>query len=43
MLDPLIVSWGWRSRDPGASPFQGYFEWTGTHDPAAYPSVPAAI
>ncbi len=43
MLDPLIVSWGWRSRDPGVSPFQDYFEWTGTHDPAAYLSVPAAI
>jgi isopenicillin-N epimerase len=43
MLDPLIISWGWRSRDPGVSPFQDYFEWTGTHDPAAYLSVPAAI
>lgn len=43
MLDPLIVSWGWRSRDPGVSPFQDYFEWTGTHDPAAYLSAPAAI
>jgi isopenicillin-N epimerase len=43
LLDPLIVSWGWRSRDPGVSPFQDYFEWTGTHDPAAYLSVPAAI
>lgn len=43
LLDPLIVSWGWRSDDPGVSPFQDYFEWTGTHDPAAYLSVPAAI
>jgi isopenicillin-N epimerase len=43
LLDPLIVSWGWRSRDPGVSPFQDYFEWTGTHDPAAFLSVPAAI
>jgi isopenicillin-N epimerase len=38
-----VVSWGWRSNDPGASPFQDYFEWTGTHDPAAYLSIPAAI
>jgi isopenicillin-N epimerase len=43
LLDPLIVSWGWRSNYPGVSPFQDYFEWTGTHDPAAYLSVPAAI
>jgi isopenicillin-N epimerase len=42
-LDPLIVSWGWRSNDPGVSPFQDYFEWAGTHDPAAYLTVPAAI
>jgi hypothetical protein len=43
LLDPLIISWGWRSDNPGASPFQDCFEWTGTHDPAAYLSVPAAI
>jgi isopenicillin-N epimerase len=43
LLGPLIVSWGWRSRDSGVSPFQDYFEWTGTHDPAAFLSVPAAI
>src|SRR5215831_7324959 len=43
ILGPLIVSWGWRSRDPGVSPFQDYVEWTGAHDPAAYLSVPAAI
>ncbi|HEY7834330.1 MAG TPA: aminotransferase class V-fold PLP-dependent enzyme [Ktedonobacterales bacterium] len=42
-LQPLVVSWGWRSRDPGISPFQDYFEWIGTDDPAAYLSVPAAI
>jgi isopenicillin-N epimerase len=43
LLDPLVVSWGWRSLDPGVSVFQDYFEWTGTHNPAAYLGVPPAI
>lgn len=43
LLKPLVVSWGWEAREPGPSPFLDYFEWTGTHDPAAYLSVPAAI
>lgn len=43
LLRPLIVSWGWQARDPGVSPFQDYFEWIGTDDPAAFLSVPAAI
>jgi len=43
MLDPLIVSWGWQSANPGPSPFIDYFQWLGTDDPAAFLSVPAAI
>ncbi len=43
LLHPLIVSWGWQAEHPGPSPFQDYFGWTGTSDPAAYLSVPAAI
>jgi isopenicillin-N epimerase len=43
LLHPLVVSWGWESLNPGVSPFIDYFEWRGTHDPAAYLSVPAAI
>jgi isopenicillin-N epimerase len=42
-LQPLIVSWGWEALDPGPSPFLDYYEWTGTADPSAYLSVPAAI
>jgi len=34
---------GLGSQTPGVSPFIDYFEWRGTHDPAAYLSVPAAI
>ena len=43
MLQPLVVSWGWRAFTPGPSPFQDYFSWTGTIDPAPYLSAPAAI
>jgi isopenicillin-N epimerase len=43
LLHPLVVSWGWESQTPGVSPFIDYFEWRGTHDPAAYLSVPSAI
>lgn len=43
LLDPLIVSWGWEAERPGASPFLDHYEWTGTTDPSAYLSVPAAI
>jgi isopenicillin-N epimerase len=43
LLHPLVVSWGWESQTPGVSPFIDYFEWRGTHDPAAYLAVPAAI
>jgi len=45
LLDPLVVSWGWGeslSYTVG-SKYLDYFEWSGTHDPSAYLSVPAAI
>jgi isopenicillin-N epimerase len=42
-LDPLVVSWGWQSENPGPSQFIDYFEYQGTNDLAAYLSVPAAI
>jgi isopenicillin-N epimerase len=43
LMEPLVVSWGWRPRDPGTSVFVDQIERQGTHDPAAYLSVPAAI
>jgi len=43
LIEPLIISWGWESEKPGSSRFVDYLEWTGTHDIAAYLSVPAAI
>lgn len=43
LLEPLVVSHGWRSENPGPSPFLDNFTWSGTIDPAAYLSVPAAI
>ncbi len=43
LLKPLVVSWGYESMNPSGSVFQDLFGWTGTHDPAAYLSVPAAI
>lgn len=43
LLDPLIISWGWQAEQPGPSPFVDHFGWSGTDDPSAYLSVPAAI
>ncbi|MCC6166301.1 MAG: aminotransferase class V-fold PLP-dependent enzyme [Caldilineaceae bacterium] len=42
LLEPLVVSHGWSSGRSG-SRFLDYFSWTGTMDPSAYLSVPAAI
>ncbi len=45
LIDPLVVSWGWGENCPyeNDSQFLAALEWTGTIDPAAYLSVPAAI
>ncbi|MGD1148355.1 MAG: aminotransferase class V-fold PLP-dependent enzyme [Thermoanaerobaculaceae bacterium] len=42
-VEPLVVSWGWRSERPGSSRFVDEHEWQGTRDIAAYLTVPAAI
>jgi isopenicillin-N epimerase len=45
LVEPLIVSWGYQSHSMPSreSTFIDCLQWTGTHDPAAYLSVPAAI
>ena len=43
LLDPLVISWGWQAERPGPSRFVDNFGWSGTDDPSAYLSVPAAI
>lgn len=42
-IEPLVVSWGWESDDPGPSRFVDEQEWTGTRDPSAFLAVPAAL
>jgi len=42
-LEPLVVSWGWESEQPSASPFVDQQEWQGTRDVAAFLATPAAI
>lgn len=43
LVQPLIVSWGWRSDNPGSSPFVDWQQWTGTRDISAFLAVPDAI
>jgi isopenicillin-N epimerase len=43
LVEPLVVSWGWRPRDPWSTPFVDTIQRQATHDISAYLSVPAAI
>ena len=43
LVEPLPVSWGWQSDNPGPSLFVDYIERTGTRDLSAYLAVPDAI
>lgn len=43
LLEPLVVSWGYGNPPQAANRMLDLFEWSGTQDPAAWLSVPAAI
>ncbi len=43
LVEPLPISWGWQSDNPGPSQFVDYIERTGTRDLSAYLAVPDAI
>jgi len=42
-LDPLIISWGFKSMKPNASQFQEYHQYNGTRDFSAYLCIPAVL
>lgn len=43
ILDPLIISWGFKSTNKQASQFQEYHQYNGTRDFSAYLTIPAAL
>jgi isopenicillin-N epimerase len=43
LIEPLVISWGWESENPGPSRFVDYQEWLGTRDISAFLAVPDAI
>jgi isopenicillin-N epimerase len=43
LIEPLVVSWGWRPRDAWSTVFIDAIQRQATHDISAYLSVPAAI
>jgi isopenicillin-N epimerase len=43
LIEPLVVSWGWQSDNPGPSKYVDYLEWNGTRDISSFLSVPEAI
>jgi isopenicillin-N epimerase len=42
-IDPLVVSWGYESLNPGNSQFLDYHEYQGTNDGSAFLCTPAVI
>jgi isopenicillin-N epimerase len=42
-VEPLVVGWGYESKNPGPSRFIDYLEWTGTRDIAPYLAVSNTI
>ena len=42
-IEPLVVSWGYESDNPGHSQFLDYLQWQGTYDMSAYLTIPDTI
>jgi len=42
-IEPLVVSWGYKSEYPSHSKFLDYHQWQGTKDMSAYLTIPDAI
>ncbi len=42
-LDPLIISWGYKTHNPHSTQFQDYHQYNGTLDFSAYLTIPAAL
>ena len=42
-IDPLVVSWGYKSDTPSHSKFLDYHQWQGTNDYSAYLTMPEII
>ena len=42
-IEPLIISWGYKSDSPTHSQFQDYHLWQGTRDFSAFLTIPDAI
>ena len=42
-IEPLIISWGYKSNSPTHSQFQDYHLWQGTRDFSAFLTIPDAI
>lgn len=43
LIEPLVVSWGYQSANPGPSTFIDNLEWTGTRDVSAYIAAADAV
>ena len=43
MLDPLIISWGYKSATPGSSIFHDHHQFNGTRDFSAFLTIPACL
>jgi len=42
-IEPLVISWGWKSDTPGKSKFLDYHQYQGTNDISAYLTIPEIV